>query len=191
MEKTSTNKKEIIISFGQNCSNNPKQKILIENGAFGSGEHETTQTCLDFLCEMEVNRKAILDIGTGTGILGLAAIAMGAKYCFGYDPFWSACQTAQKNIRKNHIHNFYLIQSYEDAIKGTFDIVIANVYYDVVFSINDFIDKSINKNGNLIISGIPFSENYSVRNIFENKNYKVIKNKFGEEYTSILFHKEV
>ncbi len=178
----------VIIPSLQECD---KKSIHMEisQGAFGSGDHETTQACLQLMQCLDLSGKNFLDIGSGTGILGIAASKLGAAWGVGYDPFFSACQTARINCQQNHVNNFSLLCSYETAIQGKFDIIFANIYFDIVEKIDTFIDHNLKQGGLLLLSGIPIQENFSIRNLFIKKNYLQIRNLLHDEFSTILLQK--
>ena len=111
--------------------------IVLDPGVvFGSGTHPTTRDCLKALelafCEAGV--ESVLDLGTGTGVLAIAAARLGAKRVIAVDTNFLAVKTAKKNITLNFLEDRALaIQGRaEDFIGLHADLVIANVHYDVV-----------------------------------------------------------
>ena len=71
--------------------------------AFGTGEHETTKMCLDLLGEIDVSGKTVIDVGTGSGILGIASILSDAKSAYMCDIDSTAIDTAKENARLNNV----------------------------------------------------------------------------------------
>ncbi len=177
---------ELIVTDDINYSDENALILYIKKGAFGSGEHETTQACLKLMLNIDIKNKSVLDIGCGTGILSIAAKKMGANFCVGFDPFYSACKTSLTNIRINKAENVNIICSYNDAINSVFDIILANIYSDILIDLKTYIKNSVKLNGILIMSGIPFSENFDVRNNYEKLGFTLIKNIFHEEYTTVM-----
>lgn len=167
-----------------------EETLFIQKGAFGSGEHETTRACLEIITELDCKGKSVIDIGCGTGILSIAASRLGAKYLIGFDPFISACQTSIKNILLNDINNIDIVCSFNDAITGTYDIVLANIYYYILLDLKEYIRDITAPSGFILLSGIPFSENFDIRNAYEKLGFTVLKNMFHEEYTTILMQKQ-
>jgi ribosomal protein L11 methyltransferase len=182
---------KILVTDDLNYKCTDSMVLYIKKGAFGSGEHETTKACLNFMSNMDFRGKTVLDIGCGTGILTIAADKLGAKSSLGFDPFFSACITAKVNFQINKTKNTNVICSYNDAVDGVFDIILANIYSDILIDLKNYINKSIKLNGILIMSGIPFSENFDVRNNYEKLGFELIKNSFHEEYTTVVMKKAV
>ena len=177
---------ELIVTDDINYHNDNALILYIKKGAFGSGEHETTRACLELMSNIDFNDKSVLDIGCGTGILSIAAEKMGADFCVGFDPFYSACKTSLTNIKINKAENVNIICSFNNAINGVFDIILANIYSDILIDLKTYIKTCIKLNGILIMSGIPFSENFDVRNNYEKFGFTLIKNMFHEEYTTVM-----
>lgn len=111
--------------------------ILLDPGVvFGAGTHTTTQDCLKAL-ELVFSREKIesaLDLGTGTGLLALAASRLGCKNILAVDFNFLAARTALRNVRLNQLQDHIIIVQgrAEDFIDSPSDLVIANIHYDVM-----------------------------------------------------------
>lgn len=186
MEILINSKLKITDDLQSNDNENDQISLFIKNGAFGSGEHETTKACLELISKLDFSDTKVLDIGCGTGILSIAASKFGAKEILGFDPFFSACLISKKNIKLNKIENIDIVCSFNNAINSKYDIVLANIYYYILLDIKEYIRDIINNKGFIILSGIPFSENFDIRNAYEKLGFNVIKNIFHEEFTTIL-----
>jgi len=158
----------------------------IYQGAFGSGEHETTKACISHLEQMNLENKTMLDIGCGTGILGICASLLGAEKIYGYDISFDACITAEKCSMLNGISNNHIICGLQDCIKGSFDIIFANIYFDILIDIADFINDSLKKDGELVLSGIPVEYNYDVRKHYMDRGFEVIRLQIHEDFSTVL-----
>jgi len=121
--------------------------------AFGSGHHESTSSCIELIDEFVKEKDRVLDVGTGSGILGICASKKGAKV--------DICDTDELAL-KSAKENFLLNSSvYEDAWVGSansatkkYDVVIANIIADIIIIINRDLKKVVDKRGYLILSGI-------------------------------------
>ena len=124
--------------------------------AFGTGEHPTTLLCLEAIeeCAFSGRSGSLLDIGTGTGILAIAAAKLGFSDITAIDNDPVAVKIALDNIRKNNITNTKISDDPLSSIKGTFNVVVANLTSETIKTLFDDIVKRLNKGGTGIFSGI-------------------------------------
>ena len=141
----------------------PRPRILFRIGsamAFGTGEHATTSACLRFLseeskrCESDWN---CIDLGTGSGILAIAAEKLGAREVSALDYDARAVKAARANLRRNRCRRVKVRQA--DLFKwgpgqSLYRIVLANVFSEVLRSAAPQIVRSVRPRGCLILSGI-------------------------------------
>ena len=104
--------------------------LVMAPGAFGSGEHETTASCLEMLAALEEVKGAhLLDLGSGTGILAIAALKLGARHalCVDIDP--AAVRACQANCRLNGVDDRveHLCSSLDQVAAKPFDLILANI----------------------------------------------------------------
>ncbi|MGB9668604.1 MAG: 50S ribosomal protein L11 methyltransferase [Thermosulfidibacteraceae bacterium] len=170
-----------------------KYKILwIKKGAFGSGEHETTRSCLEVMCELDFKNKNVLDIGCGTGILGIASVLLGAREVIAIDIAKEAIETTMVNIKINGVEDKLRVYPVPiEALKesGKFDIILANIYGDVIKRIVTHIDSRTVDRGFVLLSGITYDQNFEIIHSFKKLGYQLIKNLYLEEYTTVLLQK--
>lgn len=125
--------------------------------AFGTGTHQTTQICLKFLDKLVrqfSRRPNVLDVGTGSGILAIAAFKLGAQKVKAIDIDPLALEAAKKNAALNKVHrgiNFRLASP--EQIAGKFDLVVANLLPQELMAMKDGLAARVNAHGTLIISG--------------------------------------
>lgn len=141
--------------------------IILKCNAFGSGEHETTKSCLEIISKTDFLNKTILDIGSGTGILSFSSLKKGAKLAVCFDISFEASKNLKENASFNCLNNIYPVCSTIDAIKSQYDIIFANIYSSIILSNINNIDKLLKENGLLIASGINYEYNFEIRNSFE------------------------
>lgn len=127
--------------------------------AFGTGDHATTSTCLRLLVDFAKQRQSpwdLLDLGTGTGILALAGKALGARKVEGCDYDAAAVKIARKNAELNRLPGIQFFQ--RDVTKWqptrAFDLVLANIFYDVLTDSFPKIAAATKPGGMVIVSGI-------------------------------------
>ena len=134
------------------------EKIIeIDPGmAFGTGTHETTSLCVEFLEKYSNGRKNLLDIGCGSGILMLIGKKIGIGNVTGIDIDDKVEEVVKENFRKNDIfENFeIIIGNLVDNINDKYDIVVSNILVDVLIELLENIKKVLEKNAIVIFSGI-------------------------------------
>jgi ribosomal protein L11 methyltransferase len=133
---------------------------LIDSPAFGTGLHPTTVLCLEALAKaVEVAMpRAVLDVGTGSGVLALAALKLGVPEARGIDIDADALRTAADNARLNGFHDrLALTRGGPDAISGTWPLIVANVLAAPLVAMAPTLVQRIEHHGTLILSGIPTS----------------------------------
>ena len=138
-----------------NCDN--RTVISLDPGAaFGTGSHATTSLCLEILEKSVTNDTTVLDIGTGSGILAIAADLLGAKSAIGVDIDAQSVKTAIANAEINGVSDKteFLVGDLADKISGKYDIVCANIVADVVIRLFDNVSNFMKDDGILIVSGI-------------------------------------
>lgn len=130
--------------------------LLDSNMAFGTGEHETTSMCLEFLQEYFKAGDTCIDVGCGSGILGIAAAKLGAKKCYLTDLDPIAVESARHNAEKNGVTGTVEVahSNLLDEAEITGDVVLANITAEVLVLLAPDIPKYLKKGGTLILSGI-------------------------------------
>ena len=152
--------------------------ILLDPGVvFGNGLHTTTRDCLEAL-EMVFLRDRIefaIDIGTGTGILALAASLLGSRSTLAVDFNFLAANTAWRNVRLNSLENRILVTQgrAEDFIDSPSDLMIANIHYDVMMQI--ITSQGFLKKKWFILSGLLRSQARDLRFKFSQLPVNIIK----------------
>ena len=125
--------------------------------AFGTGHHPTTRMCLEELSRQELTGKSILDIGSGSGILSIAAVKLGALSCIGIDIDENAIDSALNNIEMNGVsENITLQTGVLDDLDSTFkyDVIVANITAQIIINLIPSISSYLKPNGIVITSGI-------------------------------------
>lgn len=129
---------------------------LDSNMAFGTGEHETTSMCVGLLQQYITPDSVCIDVGCGSGILGISAVKLGAKRAYLTDIDTVAVESAKHNARLNGVEDSVVVSRgnllENSEIKG--DIVLANITADILENLAPSIPKNLKKGGTLILSGI-------------------------------------
>ncbi|MCB8989145.1 MAG: 50S ribosomal protein L11 methyltransferase [Ardenticatenaceae bacterium] len=125
--------------------------------AFGTGTHPTTQMCLQALEDIVQPGMSVLDVGTGSGILAIAAGKLGAAKLWGMDTDDVAVKTAVSNAQQNNIHHFHAWQGTLATVnERDWDVVVVNILAPVIIALlqEDGLMSYVAGNGRLILSGI-------------------------------------
>jgi ribosomal protein L11 methyltransferase len=125
--------------------------------AFGTGHHPTTKLCLEQIERWMVPGMRVLDLGTGSGILAIAASKLGAQCITGLDTDGIAIEVASANAAQNNVENFNLLHGTIPAVKlpkKSFDLALANVTANVIISSVEPLAEILKTQGLLIASGI-------------------------------------
>ena len=132
-------------------------KLILDPGlAFGTGGHETTSLCLEALDERVRGGERVLDIGTGSGILAIAALKLGAGSAEGVDIDPVAVRTAGENAALNGVANklTVLVGDLSDKASGRYDIITANIVANAIISLAPAVPGLMAENATFIASGI-------------------------------------
>ena len=162
---------------GKNASGQ-KLSILLDPGlVFGTGTHPTTRDCLAALELAAGTREfnTVLDLGTGTGLLALAAAKLGCTGVIAVDLNFLAAKTAERNVRLNGLQNRVVtVQARaEDTIAFPADLVIANIHYHVMRRLVD--DSGFLAKKSFILSGLLRSEAKDIAGALARHPVKIIK----------------
>lgn len=142
--------------------------LMLDPGlAFGSGTHETTALCLEFLSRIMKGGEEVIDYGCGSGILALAALKLGAKHVIGIDHDPQAIIASKSNLAVNGLDEdslqVYLPEEFSEAMA---DIVVANILAETLIELVADIVKLIKPGAWLAMSGILESQLDAVRNVY-------------------------
>lgn len=150
---------------------------LDSNMAFGTGEHETTSMCLKLLQEYLKEGDVCIDVGCGSGILGIAAIKLGAKLAYLTDIDDIAVKSAKHNSLNNGVSDKAVV-AHSDLLNDTNikgDIMLANITGEILCRLAPSIPKNLKAGGTLILSGIIESRLDMVRQAFGARGLKIDK----------------
>lgn len=167
----------------------PNLLRLYDSPAFGTGRHPTTMLCLEALAEIVKAEPlpAVLDVGTGSGILALAALTLGVPKAAGVDVDALAIQAAARNAKLNHLAaRFRLVHGGPEAIEGCWPLVIANVLATPLIEMAPDLVKRVASRGILILSGIHSSLEPEVRRAYHHFGMRQLESRTRDGWTMAL-----
>ncbi len=138
--------------------------------AFGTGKHETTRLCLSTLEQYVKKGDRVLDVGCGSGILGIASILLGAESAFGVDIDQMAVRTAIENAKVNKVADKFEVVCGDltEKVEGKYDIIVANIVADAIIFLSKGVVEFMNDDTVYIMSGIIDTRLSDVENALEN-----------------------
>lgn len=162
---------------------------LDSNMAFGTGEHETTAMCLELLQQYLRPGDTVIDVGCGSGILGIAALLMGAGFAYMTDIDYVAVQSAAHNAALNGVDGrakIALSDLLEDAdVRG--QVMTANITADILCRLAGSIPKNLCPGGALILSGIIAPKLAQVIAAYEGVGLHLVKQLQRGEWYALAF----
>lgn len=162
---------------------------LDSNMAFGTGEHETTAMCLKLLQQYLTPSSVCIDVGCGSGILGISAIKLGAKHAYLTDIDYVAVESAKHNSEINGVADKVTVAHsnlLDNAdVKG--DIMLANITAEILCGLAPSIPKNLKAGGTLILSGIIESRLEMVITAFTAHGLKLEKTLKEGEWIALSF----
>jgi ribosomal protein L11 methyltransferase len=178
----------IIAEPGVNAQN--LRKINFESqGSFGTGLHETTQDLLRYILEEDFSGLTVLDLGTGSGILSIAAGLKNAKSIVALD-IRDVTSEVLHNSHLNNISNIEVVvadvTSKNLGVNNEFDVVFINIGGDETLSSMEFINKVITNNGRLFVSGLVEWSSDKIYQELNSQGYNLIKKTKTNEWVTMV-----
>jgi ribosomal protein L11 methyltransferase len=150
---------------------------LTDSDAFGTGLHPTTALCLEMLQEaVPIDRPhTVLDVGTGSGVLAIAALMRGVHHATGIDTDDGALRAAASNVRLNGVSDrLRLVRGGPDALTGTWPLVLANILPAPLVEMAPTLVRRVGHHGRLVLSGVPLSVEPDVHDAYRRLGMKRI-----------------
>ncbi|OQY58052.1 MAG: ribosomal protein L11 methyltransferase [Desulfobacteraceae bacterium 4572_88] len=157
--------------------------------AFGTGTHPTTALCIRMIERFLEPGMSFLDVGTGSGILMIAAAKLGAEGLVGVDTDEVAVEIAQKNLLENQIEKerFSVIAgNLVNVVNEQFDMVVANILSEVIARLLDDIRSVIKKDGIFIASGIIEKNKPGILQKMETTGFEILETRTEDQWVSIV-----
>ena len=167
-------------------------KVLLDsNMAFGTGEHETTSMCVKFLGKIVKKDDTVLDVGCGSGILGICASKLGAKKVIMTDIDECAIVATEHNMKLNNITNGQVLLKNlldDNTVRG--DVIVCNIMAEVLIFFAPHIGNNLNKGGKIILSGILVERLSAVKDAYLSAGFKFVEQDIKGEWSALVFEKD-
>jgi len=157
--------------------------------SFGTGEHQTTKMVLKFLEKYVRQGDIVLDVGTGTGILAIASVFLGAEKAIGIDNDEWCFFNGNENIKMNNVENKVEIRLAEihQISEKDFDLITANINKNVLLDIAEEIKNKMKKTGILILSGLLISDEEDIVKKYSAIGFGLLEKMQMDEWISLSF----
>ena len=164
--------------------------LIIDPGmAFGTGHHETTRSCLRLMerYSSTVSRKRFLDLGTGTGLLALAARKLGFRQVLGIDTDPVALEAARKNSSLNKESAIILRRGTISSVRGHYDMIVANLIAGTLVDIMAPIARRTSLDGIVIAAGILRGQDAEISAVANKEGMKTLAKLRDGKWISLVF----
>ncbi|EKQ56566.1 MULTISPECIES: 50S ribosomal protein L11 methyltransferase [unclassified Clostridium] len=168
-------------------------KINFESqGSFGTGLHETTQDLLRYILEEDFSKLTVLDLGTGSGILSIAAGLKNAEHIVALD-IRDVTEEVLHNANLNNINNVEVVvadvTSKDLGVNNKFDVVFINIGGDETLSSMEFINRVLKNNGKLFVSGLVEWSSDTILEELKSQGYNLLKSTKTNEWVTMILKK--
>jgi ribosomal protein L11 methyltransferase len=155
--------------------------------SFGTGEHQTTKLVLQFLEKNVKNGIKVLDVGSGTGVLAIAAVKLGAESAIAIDNDEWCCENGRENCRLNSVDKAVDVRLGEikDIAGNNFDLITANIQKNILLDIAEEIKNRLKPGGLLILSGLLYNDEADIVKKYSSLNFEMLEKKSLDEWMAV------
>lgn len=168
------------------ASTNPQDIDLIidPKQAFGTGHHATTQLLTEWLEEVIKGGENLLDIGTGSGILAMVAVRLGAQRALGFDCDANAIDCAKDYGQTNGFAKEldFIVATLDQCSPFPWDLVVANIDRRTLLSLVGQLDQFISNTGQLFLSGLLIDDREEISEAFQKHGWAIIESRIRDEW---------
>lgn len=185
-----SDKIEIMPEWKKSESSAEIQIIINPKMSFGTGQHETTRLIARLLEKYCIPNQKWIDVGTGTGVLAILAIKLGAQSVFAFDNNEWAIENARENLILNNVENAILLQQadIEEIELPMAEGITANLYANlIIYGFEKFHKSLIQTNGILLVSGILRYQEVEIINEAKKKGFEPLEVIYEEEWLAAAF----
>lgn len=185
-------------SWDEQTTLHGRRVITMDPGmAFGTGQHASTRLALTLLASCFTDPaggcpQKVLDVGTGTGILAMAAALFGADRVLAIDNDPEAVRVAIDNVRANRLDWIIGVSDRPlTEVQGRFDLICANIVHDVLADMAPDLRRLLDENGRLVLSGILRGEQERhLEQVFSARNMRLIRTDHDGEWAAMLLMRQ-
>ena len=157
--------------------------------SFGTGEHQTTKLIIRMLEQHLKKGMKVLDAGTGTGILSIAAIKLGASEAIGFDTDEWCFENARENCTINNVSDKVVIRIGDIGVikENEFDLILANIQKNILMVLCEGFRKRLKKNGIIILSGLLVEDENDIFKEYSNRGFRHVETRTMDEWIALSF----
>jgi ribosomal protein L11 methyltransferase len=187
---TISNQCVIRAPFHQEFNDFSYQIIIEPKMSFGTGHHQTTRLMIEHMLELDFKDQIVLDMGCGTGILGILAALKNASKVVAVDIDKWAFENTMENAQKNNTRQITVLQGDTRAvITEQFDFILSNINRNILIEQMKDYSLMLKPTGNLLVSGILNADINSVREAAEKNRFTFIKYSELESWVAMMFER--
>ncbi|MCA1031808.1 50S ribosomal protein L11 methyltransferase [Bacillus timonensis] len=159
--------------------------------AFGTGTHPTTVMCIQALEKTVKQGDTVVDVGTGSGVLSIAAAMLGAKSVKALDLDTVAVESARLNLKLNKVHDIAKVSQNNllDNIEGPVDLIVANILAEIILRFTDDAAKIVKPGGLFITSGIINTKKQEVKEGLIDAGFSIEETLLMEDWVAFIARK--
>ncbi|TYS68797.1 50S ribosomal protein L11 methyltransferase [Sutcliffiella horikoshii] len=160
--------------------------------AFGTGTHPTTVLCIQAIERTVKPQDKVIDVGTGSGVLSIAAAMLDAKEVLALDLDDVAVESAKLNIKLNKVHPTVTVKQNNllKNVEGPVDVVVANILAEVIVRFTDDVYRVLENGGTFISSGIISMKKQEVKDALIKSGFKIQETMMMEDWVAFIAKKE-
>lgn len=157
--------------------------------SFGTGEHQTTKLVLKFVEKYISSGMKVLDVGSGTGVLAITSIKLGARSAVAVDNDEWCLDNGRENCELNDVAGKIDVKLgvVQDIEENDFDLILANIQKNILMEISDELRNRLSGRGILILSGLLTSDETDIKNEYEKLGLKLIDKDQMGEWIALVF----
>lgn len=180
----------VVAPFHKNYPRKEFELFIAPKMSFGTGHHSTTYMMLDFMLEMNLKNKHVLDMGCGTGVLAILAAKKNAKNITAIDIDEWAVENTKENISLNNVQHIKVMKGNKELLLNKhFDVIFANINRNILVEHMPVYANALSENGKLILSGFYTTDSEILQQEGTKNKLQLIKKKERTNWCALSFTK--